>query len=99
MGGQLLFYREAELKHGRVCMLAILGLIVGESHAFIPLLGGGIPAGKPAFLLGTPYVQETNIAQFWPTAILALGLFEALWSDSSIKKNSEPGDYNWDPLG
>merc|ERR1712137_1018077 len=64
--GQLLFYREAVLKHGRVCMLAILGLVVGERHDFIPLLGSGIDAKAPAFLFGTPFVQETPIAQFWP---------------------------------
>merc|ERR1712187_938697 len=70
--GQLLFYREAELKHGRVCMLAILGLIVGERHDFIPLLGSGIDAKAPAYLLGTPFVQETSIAQFWPFAVAAI---------------------------
>merc|ERR1719321_1839509 len=63
--GKLLFYREAELKHGRVCMLAVLGLIVAEKGAFIPYVGEGIPSDTPAFLLGTPFVQATNIAQFW----------------------------------
>merc|ERR1712187_988897 len=61
--GQLLFYREAELKHGRVCMLAVLGLIVGERHDFIPLLGSGVDPKLPAYLWGTPFVQETSIAQ------------------------------------
>merc|ERR1719333_1794935 len=48
--GRLLFYREAELKHGRVCMLAILGLIVGDRHDFFPILGGGIDKDVPAYL-------------------------------------------------
>merc|ERR1719476_216844 len=37
-GGKLLFYREVELKHGRVAMLASLGILVGEQ--FHPLFGG-----------------------------------------------------------
>merc|ERR1719240_988505 len=64
--GKLFFYREAELKHGRVCMLAILGLIVAEKGAFIPILGQGIPSDTPAFLLGTPFVQNVPLANFWP---------------------------------
>jgi len=44
--GRLLFFREAELKHGRLCMLAFLGIVVGENYH--PLFGGeiDIPAGK-----------------------------------------------------
>merc|ERR1719191_2016698 len=40
--GKLLFYREAELKHGRVAMLASLGILVAEK--FHPLFGGDIDA-------------------------------------------------------
>ena len=44
---QVKFYREVELKHGRVAMLASLGFLVGEQ--FHPLFGGQInvrPAGR-----------------------------------------------------
>merc|ERR1712193_467433 len=34
--GKLLFFRECEVKHGRVAMLASLGILVGEQ--FHPLL-------------------------------------------------------------
>ena len=37
---QVKFYREVELKHGRVAMLASLGFLVGEQ--FHPLFGGDI---------------------------------------------------------
>merc|ERR1712019_266106 len=98
--GRLLFYREAELKHGRVCMLAILGLIVGERHDFIPLLGGGIDAQAPAYLLGTPFVQETSIAQFWPLALGALFAEETRHEyNRKLNPSAAPGDYGWDPLG
>jgi len=98
--GQLLFYREAELKHGRVCMLAVLGLIVGEAHAFIPLLGEGIPADVPAFELGGPYITETPAKDFWYIAIGALFAEEAR-HEYYRKANPAvaPGDYGWDPLG
>merc|ERR1711998_202050 len=38
--GKLLFYREVELKHGRIAMLAALGMVVGEQYH--PLFGGDI---------------------------------------------------------
>merc|ERR1711976_940468 len=37
---KLLFYREAEIKHGRICMSASLGFLVAER--FHPLYGGDI---------------------------------------------------------
>merc|ERR1712176_1725027 len=103
-----LSFREAELKHGRVCMLAILGLVMAENHVFIPLLGNDIPKDTPAYLLGTPFIVEKTVNQFWPLAIL--GLFaEELRHEAKFEKDiydgtrlpSEglPGDYGWDPLG
>jgi len=109
---QILFYREAELKHGRVCMLAVLGIIVGERHDFIPLLGEGLAKDVPAYLLGTPFVQQTSVAQFWPLAFAAVGIEEwrRTWANNmDILETGEPlwkskpvmaaGDYGWDPLG
>merc|ERR1719359_1822852 len=75
--GRLLFYREAELKHGRVCMLAMLGLIVADRHDFIAFFNEGIPEDKAAWVYGSPYLQETNVAGFWPLAMLAIGVEEA----------------------
>eukprot|EP00746_Dinoflagellata_sp_MGD_P162928 gnl/MRDRNA2_/MRDRNA2_90683_c0_seq1.p1 gnl/MRDRNA2_/MRDRNA2_90683_c0~~gnl/MRDRNA2_/MRDRNA2_90683_c0_seq1.p1 ORF type:complete len:329 (+),score=71.54 gnl/MRDRNA2_/MRDRNA2_90683_c0_seq1:78-1064(+) len=106
--GTLLFYREAELKHGRVGMLASLGILVGES--FHPLFGGNInvPAYK-AF-------QETPLQTFWPAVLLAVGALEfgsiltfeqpfdkfsgyAIKKGWSIKDGRIPGDLGYDPLG
>jgi len=97
--GQLMFYREAELKHGRVCMLAILGLVVGDRHDFFPILGEGIPADKLAWEFGGPYAQETPLANFWPIVVGALFVEE--WRHEYYRKENPdlaPGDYGWDPL-
>merc|ERR1712232_426670 len=69
--GQLLFFREAELKHGRVCMLAVLGLIVGERHDFLPFFGAnGVDNSLPAYVWGGPFIQEVpKVAAFWPFAL------------------------------
>merc|ERR1711907_178343 len=55
--GKLLFFREAELKHGRVCMLASLGFLVQESfHPLFTADGGPaieqIPKLPPALWFG-----------------------------------------------
>merc|ERR1712110_711122 len=55
--GKLLFYREVELKHGRLCILASLGILVAEK--FHPLFGGNIDT-PAAFAF-----QETPLEQLW----------------------------------
>merc|ERR1719443_958126 len=56
--GKLKFYRECELKHGRVGMVSALGFVVGEN--FHPLFGGDIDA--PSYLA----FQQTPLQTFWP---------------------------------
>merc|ERR1719488_359016 len=66
--GKIRFYREAELKHGRVAMLASLGFLVGEQ--FHPLFGGNIDV--PSYIA----FQETPLqASFFPV-VLSLAIFE-----------------------
>merc|ERR1711920_865326 len=62
--GRLLFFREAELKHGRVGMLATLGLVVAEK--FHPMYGGklAVPAYNAIF--------QTDMATFWAAAAFAV---------------------------
>jgi hypothetical protein len=62
--GRLLFFREAEIKHGRVGMLATLGLVVAEK--FHPMYGGelAVPAIN-AF-------KQTSMANFWAAAAFAV---------------------------
>merc|ERR1719478_621299 len=66
--GKLKFYRECELKHGRVSMLAALGFVVGEN--FHPLFGGDIDV--PSYLA----FQQTPLETFWPYVVLAIAIPE-----------------------
>merc|ERR1719240_380898 len=101
-GGKLLFYREVELKHGRVAMLASLGILVGEK--FHPLFGGDIDV--PAYLA----FQQTPLEAFWPAVVAAIAIPEVFsvftfqnpteggrtWE---MKEDHVPGDLGFDPLG
>merc|ERR1711934_998767 len=66
--GKIKFYREVELKHGRVGMLAALGFVVGEN--FHPLFGGNIDV--PSYLA----FQETPLQTFWPAVVFAIAIPE-----------------------
>jgi len=106
--GKLKFYREVELKHGRVGMLAALGFVVGEN--FHPLFGGDIDA--PAYLA----FQQTPLETFWPAVVLAIAIPEiysvftfepvvrrvksdVVGQTWAIKAEHESGDLGFDPLG
>merc|ERR1719258_203058 len=97
--GKLKFYREVELKHGRVGMLAALGFLVGEN--FHPPFGGDIDV--PAYLA----FQQTPLQTFWPIVVAAIAIPEifsvftfetpALFGNLggnvwSIRSDHEPGD-------
>jgi hypothetical protein len=84
--GKLCFYREVELKHGRVAMLASLGFIVAEQ--FHPLFGGNIDL--PSYIA----FQETPLQAFWPAVVAAIAIPE-LFSVFTFKEpwvNEEMAD-------
>jgi hypothetical protein len=100
--GTLLFWREVEIKHSRVAMLATVGIAVGER--FHPLFGGDIDV--PAYLA----FQETPLQVFWPAVVAAIAIpelasistFEAPTSPGNLWKvraDRVPGDLGFDPLG
>merc|ERR1719482_1915315 len=64
--GRLLFYREVELKHGRVCMLASLGILVAEKfHPLFPEAGD-----VPAYI----QFQNTPLQNFWILVSIAIAV-------------------------
>merc|ERR1712056_132132 len=60
---KLLFYREAEIKHGRICMSASLGFLVAEK--FHPLYGGDIDV--PSVAAG----KDARLSTFWAALFVA----------------------------
>jgi len=106
--GRLLFYREVELKHGRICMLASLGILVAEQ--FHPLFGGEI--NEPAYVAW----QAIPISAFWVAISAVIAIPEVGFSiptfntptdggeyidayTFTMKANRIPGDLGYDPLG
>ena len=99
--GKVRFYREVELKHCRVAMLAALGFLLAEQ--FHPLFGGGVDV--PSYLA----FQQTPLQTFWPAVIWVIAPIEIvsvfpafetpfveMWA---IKKDHVAGDCGFDPLG
>merc|ERR1712048_1289684 len=101
--GQLAYFREAELKHGRVCMVATLGWFVQER--FHPLFGGNIDV--PALQA----LAKTELVYFWPIILAATGGIEIVtglgrgeqedneFFAPALKEEFIPGDIGFDPLG
>uniref|UniRef100_A0A7S0Q5U9 Uncharacterized protein n=1 Tax=Coccolithus braarudii TaxID=221442 RepID=A0A7S0Q5U9_9EUKA len=99
--GKIKFYREVELKHGRVAMLASLGFIVAEN--FHPLFGGAIDV--PSYIA----FQETPLQTFWPAVVTFISILEVFSVFSfntpfggepwSVRTDYENGDLGFDPLG
>lgn len=101
---QVRVWREAELTHGRVGMLAALGFLVQEN--FHPLFDGKVTG--PA-ITHIPQIPEF----FWFALTLVIGATEAYrveqgWQDPGrgtetykLKDAAEytPGDLGFDPLG
>ncbi|EOD05780.1 light harvesting protein [Emiliania huxleyi CCMP1516] len=105
--GKVRFYREVELKHGRVAMLAALGFPVAEQ--FHPLFATDDAPSFSAF-------QQTPLQTFWPVVVGVIAVIEVFsvftfenpasrdadgnpaqpWT---IKKDHVAGDLGFDPLG
>merc|ERR1712187_117437 len=91
---RLAVFRSAELKHGRVCMLATLGLVVSEKfHPFFDAWGDG------SFVSAVGnHFSPTATLNFWP-AFWALSAGHELLLELGKDVNEHGGDYGFDPLG
>merc|ERR1712003_530693 len=86
------FFRKAELKHGRVCMLATLGMVVSEK--FHPIFDGW-GEGEFVSAVASHFVPTTTY-NFWPVFWGLTAGHEAL-----TELGRDPyslGDYGFDPL-
>merc|ERR1719401_1348969 len=95
---KLLFYREAEIKHGRICMSATLGFLVAER--FHPVFGGAIDV--PSVAAG----KDARLLPFWAAIFLLSAGVESqsfdrasYGTDGELADGEEPGDIGYDPLG
>jgi len=100
-------YREAELTHGRVSMLAVLGFLVGEFVEGSSFLFSGSISGP-----GITHLAQAPVA-FWIPLTVLIGASESVrlnigWVDPKdvpydqpglLRKDYTPGDIGFDPLG
>lgn len=96
LGIDLYWMREAELKHARVAMLAVVGLLAQESGFVIP----GLPTGKNQVDLFWTILDRNPGPIF--AAIIFFGLVE-IFSGFAITEGRKsgdraPGDFGFDPL-
>merc|ERR1711997_139345 len=96
-------FREAEIMHGRVAMMAAVGYLVGEST---PTITYGMDVHHTIANNQIPEVPGTLLFPFF----LAINIAEALranigWVEPglgplfSLRENYYPGDIGFDPLG
>lgn len=102
-------WRESEIVHGRVAMLAALGFIVGEQLEDFPTLYNfdGHITGPAIYHFQQ---VEARGAVFWIPLVVVIGVLEAYrvglgWATpqsqdfNSLRDDYEPGNLGFDPLG
>ncbi|CAM9833818.1 unnamed protein product, partial [Ectocarpus fasciculatus] len=103
--GDIKLWREAEIKHGRVAMLASLGVLVAEEYH--------------PFFMGPDYIgpavdhfQEISarFPEFWSFSLLIMALIEYntitkayaepsfATGEGGLREDYSPGDLGFDPL-
>ena len=98
--GKVRFYREVEVKHARVAMLAAIGFPIAEQ--WHPLFATDDAPSFAAF-------QQTPLQTFWPVVVGVIAVIEIFsifpaFEDPNIegwaiKSTHTAGDFGFDPLG
>jgi len=105
--GDIAAYRTIELKHGRICMLATLGIVVSEKfHPFYDNWKDG-----PFTTAATSHFTPTALNVFWPAYWIMTAVHEIVtemgvygeetkpWDPVPWAKTRGQGDFGFDPLG
>jgi len=91
----LYWMREAELKHGRLCMMAIVGWLTVDAGIHFP---GAKYAGLTALSAHDAMVASGNMG-FMLTCVFAIELCSMVAVVQAAKGSGrEAGDFAWDPL-
>merc|ERR550539_614977 len=103
---RLRWFREAELKHGRVAMLAAVCFLVGENPDLKTALFPSNPeyAGSNGLAMNT--FTDHNLDSFWYAFVAGVGALEVGFFDKfdsvldlTLKSDYAVGDLEFDPLG
>eukprot|EP01038_Epipyxis_sp_PR26KG_P004492 gene4492-6348_t len=107
---QFKLYQEAEIKHGRVAMIAFLGIVFGESFSF---LFDGTISGPAIYQFQQIYTSELPrlwIAILWGIAMIEGQTIISVWQPleetmmeplgiAKLRPAHTAGDLKFDPLG
>lgn len=108
----LKWFQNAELKHGRIAMVATIGWLVQTSGLHFPIYLG--PSGAEPWLLskttGVSFADISAASPFdainmvpmagWLQIFFAAGIFEAAAYERQWNQGRDiPGDYGFDPIG
>jgi hypothetical protein len=103
---RLRWFREAELKHGRIAMLASVGFLIGENPDLKTALFPDNPEYAGSNGLASNTFTDHNLDNFWYAFVAGAGVLEAGFFekfddilDWKLSPDYAVGDLGFDPLG
>merc|ERR550539_1792688 len=103
---RLRWFREAELKHGRIAMLASVGFLIGENPDLKTALWPDNPEFAGSNGLASNTFTDHNLDNFWYTFVAGCGVLESNFFskfddvlDWKLSPDYAVGDLGFDPLG